>query len=68
MIKAEKSRHEQKGKKIQKLQDKIYPKGGFQERYENFLMYYFKEEDFINRLYLEMVKSENEPYIRVINA
>jgi len=68
MIKAEKSRHEQKGKKIQKLQDKIYPKGGFQERYENFLMYYFKEEDFINRLCLEMVKSENEPYIRVLNA
>lgn len=67
MIKAEKSRHDQKGKKIQRLQSKVFPNNGFQERSENFLMYYFKNDSFIERLYEEMMKTENEPYIRVIN-
>ena len=66
MIKAEKSRHDQKGKKIERLQQKIYPNGGFQERYENLLMYFFREEEFLVKLHQIMLETEDKPYIHII--
>jgi len=64
-IKAEKAKHEQKANKIQKLQNKIYPNGGFQERYENFLPYLLADSQFISKI-VDNLKPENQPYIKLI--
>ncbi|MDA7803209.1 bacillithiol biosynthesis cysteine-adding enzyme BshC [Crocinitomix sp.] len=65
LIKAEKAKHEQKAKKIEKLQSKIYPNGGFQERFENFLPYYLSDRDFVGKI-VKALKAEDQPKVRII--
>lgn len=67
MIKAEKSRHDKKGKNIKRLQQKVFPNGGFQERHENILMYYFREANFIENLHQALKETADKPYIHIIN-
>jgi uncharacterized protein YllA (UPF0747 family) len=64
LIKSEKSKHEKKGKKIIKLQEKIFPAGGFQERYENFIPYFVDNSNFVNDI-LEELKPDDQPKIRI---
>lgn len=64
LIKSEKGRHEVKEKKINKLKDKIYPEGGFQERYDSFIPFFIDNSNFINDI-LQVLKSEDEPKIRI---
>ncbi len=65
LVKAEKSKHEQKGKKLEKLQSKIFPKGGFQERYDNFIPYYLSDKKFVSKI-VDNLKAENTPIIRIL--
>lgn len=65
LIKAEKSKHEQKANKIRKLQAKIYPEKGFQERFENFLPYYLEDKRFVNKI-VDNLKAEDKPTITIL--
>jgi uncharacterized protein YllA (UPF0747 family) len=66
IIQSEKKFLEKDIKNIEKLKNVIYPKGGFQERYENFLQYAFKDD------FIEVIKKEaevsltNQPQIKLI--
>lgn len=65
LIKAEKAKHEVKANKIKKLQSKIYPNGGFQERYDNFIPYILNDADFISKI-VNNLTAQDEPIIRVL--
>ena len=65
LIKAEKGKHEQKANKLRKLQQKIYPNGGFQERYENFLPYFLSDSDFVSKI-VDILTAEDESKIRIV--
>ncbi len=65
LIKAEKAKHEVKANKIKKLQAKIYPNGGFQERYENFIPYILNDKDFISKI-VNNLTAQDQPLIRVL--
>ena len=65
LIKSEKSKHEQLQNKLIKIRDQFFPDNGFQERYENFLPYYLKDDDFILKI-LSNFKAEKLPLIRMI--
>ncbi|NOQ73333.1 MAG: bacillithiol biosynthesis cysteine-adding enzyme BshC [Crocinitomix sp.] len=65
LIKAEKAKHEVKGNKIKKLQSKIYPNGGFQERYENFIPYILNDKTFISKI-VNNLTAQDQPLIRVL--
>lgn len=65
LIKAEKSKHEQKANKIGKLQAKIYPEKGFQERFENFLPYFLEDKGFVNKI-LNNLKAADKPTITIL--
>lgn len=65
LIKAEKGKHDQKAKKLTRLQQKIYPSGGFQERYENFISYFVSDSEFVNRIVTEL-EMNDQPAIRVV--
>lgn len=65
LVKAEKSKHEQVQKKLVKLRDQFFPENGFQERYENFLPYYLKDDDFIIKI-LSNLKPEKVPQVRTV--
>lgn len=65
LVKAEKAKHERKGKKIKKLQAKIYPDGGFQERYENFLPYFLSDRTFVSKI-VDTLTAEDQPKIRIV--
>ncbi len=65
LIKAEKAKHEVKANKIKKLQAKIYPNGGFQERYENFIPYILNDNDFISKI-VNNLTAQDQPLIRVL--
>jgi len=68
LIQNEKKHQEKTLKQIQKLRDKIYPKNGFQERYENFLQYAY-QPDFINNLKKEAEQYLTEqPQIKVVEV
>jgi bacillithiol biosynthesis cysteine-adding enzyme BshC len=45
LIRAEKQQQETQLKRIHKLKEKLFPGGGLQERYENFLPYYAEQGD-----------------------
>lgn len=48
LVKAEKQKHETAIQQIQNLKEKLFPGGGLQERYENFMSLYLKHgEDFL---------------------
>ncbi|MFT5824025.1 MAG: bacillithiol biosynthesis cysteine-adding enzyme BshC [Crocinitomix sp.] len=65
LIKAEKAKHEVKANKIKKLQAKIYPNGGFQERYENFIPYILNDTGFISKI-VNNLTAQDQPLIRVL--
>lgn len=65
LIKAEKGKHEQKANKIKRLQHKIYPGGGFQERYENFIPYFLNDNSFVSKI-VDNLKAADEPKISII--
>ena len=65
LIKAEKSKHEQKANKIGKLQAKIYPEKGFQERFENFLPYFLEDKGFVNKI-VNNLKAADKPTITIL--
>jgi bacillithiol biosynthesis cysteine-adding enzyme BshC len=65
LIKAEKSKHEQTQKKLIKIRDKFFPDNGFQERYENFLPYYLKDDEFVLKI-LSTLNAEKEPRVRLL--
>ena len=65
MIKAEKAKFEQAEKKIEKLSQHVYPNGGFQERYESFIPYFVKDQQFINQL-MESLPAVNPAVIRIL--
>ncbi len=65
LIKAEKSKHEQKANKIGKLQAKIYPNKGFQERFENFLPYFLEDKGFVKKI-LDNLKAVDKPTITIL--
>jgi bacillithiol synthase len=52
LVKAEKQKHETAIQQLQNLKEKLFPGGGLQERYENFMPLYLKHgEDFLNVLF-----------------
>ncbi len=66
LIQNEKKNLEKSIKQIQRLKDKIYPKNGFQERFENFLQYVNNENFIID---LKVVTENNlseDPQIQII--
>lgn len=68
LIQNEKKNQEKTIKQIQKMRDKVYPKNGFQERYENFLQY-THQPNFIDKLKKEAEQYLTEqPQIRVIEV
>jgi bacillithiol synthase len=67
LMKAEKSKHEQVQKKLTRVRDQFFPNNGFQERHDNFLPYYLKDEQFVSKI-LSNLKSANQPLIRTIEV
>lgn len=67
LIKSEKAKYDQKAKKIAKMQAKIYPNGGFQERYENFLPYFLTNPAFISKI-VDTLKATDHPQIKVVTV
>lgn len=65
LVQNEKKNLEQSIKQIKKLKEKIYPKNGFQERYENVLQY-FSNDNFIHAIKKEAEQSLTvQPQIKV---
>jgi uncharacterized protein YllA (UPF0747 family) len=50
LVKAEKGKHEQLQKKLERLRNQFFPNAGFQERHDNFIPYYLKDADFVSKL------------------
>lgn len=67
LIKSEKAKYDQKANKIKKMQAKIYPNGGFQERYENFLPYFLTNPTFISKI-VDTLKASDQPQIKVVTV
>ncbi len=65
LIKAEKSKFEGLEKKLDKIKNQIYPNGGFQERYENFIPYMIKYPNFIEEI-IELIPANDSTKIRVL--
>lgn len=65
LIKAEKAKHEKTQKQLTRLRDKFFPDNGFQERHDNFLPFYLKDDQFVHKI-LSNLKPENSPLIRTI--
>ena len=65
LIKAEKSKHEQVQNKLVRLRDQFFPNNGFQERHENFLPYYLKDDQFIHKI-LTNLTVDKLPHIKTI--
>ena len=65
LIKAEKGKHEQTQNKLLKVRNAFFPDNGFQERQDNFLPYFLKDENFVAKI-LGNFASSNEPRIRLI--
>jgi bacillithiol synthase len=56
-IKAEKAKSDTGINQINKIKEKLFPEGTLQERYDNFISYYLKDENFIQNL-----KDNFEPF------
>lgn len=65
LVKAEKSKHEQLQKKLERLKDQFFPNGGFQERYDNIIPFYLKDIDFTKHV-LDHLNSFENPQIKTI--
>lgn len=65
LIKAEKGKFEQLENKLNKLSEQIYPDGGFQERYENFIPFIIKYPTFIQDI-VGALKGDEPTKIRII--
>lgn len=66
LIQSEKKSLEKTIKQIQRLKDKIYPKNGFQERFEN-LLQYVNNENFIYDLKIKMEDNiTNDSNVQII--
>ena len=63
LIRAEKQQQETQLKRIQKLKEKLFPGGGLQERYENFLPYYAEEGDTWIRNLIRVCDPTQEQFI-----
>lgn len=50
MLKAEKRLHKEKLGQIEAVKEALFPKGGLQERVDNFLNFYQKDTSFINKM------------------
>lgn len=50
IMRAEKRKHEEKGKQIEAIRDVLFPNGVLQERRENFLNFYLKDPTFVQKL------------------
>jgi len=50
MLKAEKRLHQEKLKQIEAVKDALFPKGKLQERTDNFLNFYQKDQTFISKM------------------
>ncbi|UKN02874.1 bacillithiol biosynthesis cysteine-adding enzyme BshC [Paracrocinitomix mangrovi] len=66
IIKAEKAKHEKVQKQLVRVRDNFYPENSFQERYDNFLPYYLKNDQLIKDIYTNL-KVEKTPLIQLIN-
>lgn len=68
LIQNEKKNLDKSIKQIQRLKEKIYPKNGFQERFENFLQY-VNNENFIPNLKKEVEDSVTDaPQIQILKV
>ena len=65
MIRAEKKKQELVVNRIEKLYSKVFPGGSFQERVENFIPYYIKDDDFIKSLV--KLSIHKTPLIKILN-
>ena len=65
LIKAEKKKHEGSLKKLQRLQSKVFPENGFQERYDNMIPTYLQKEGLVDLL-VELSVA-NGLLVRVLN-
>ena len=50
LLRAEKRHHSDKLRQIEQVKDALFPNGGLQERADNFLNFYQRDPDFINKL------------------
>ncbi|MCB0518697.1 MAG: bacillithiol biosynthesis cysteine-adding enzyme BshC [Saprospiraceae bacterium] len=57
LVRAEKQKHESALNQIRGLKDKLFPGGGLQERYDNFLAFYLKHGD----AFFEVLKGSFDP-------
>lgn len=60
MMKAEKTKMDVQIKQIENINEKLYPKNGLQERYDNFIDYYMRYGD----SYFEVLQNSFEPLIQ----
>jgi uncharacterized protein YllA (UPF0747 family) len=57
LVRAEKQKHDQALNQIKNLKEKLFPGGGLQERYDNFLPYYLKH----GTAFFEILKENFDP-------
>lgn len=65
LVKSQKQKDEVIRRRIEKLQDKLFPEGKFQERYENFLPYFLQDENFIVKVIQRLSEGQN-PSVKLL--
>lgn len=65
LVKAEKGKHEKVQKKLVRLRGRFFPNNGFQERSDNFIPFYLKDDQFVDKI-LTTLKAENSPLVRLL--
>jgi len=67
LMRAEKQKHDTALNQMRKLKEKLFPKNGLQERYDNFLPFYLKYgHDFFNTL-LQVLNPLEEGFVVVVD-
>lgn len=65
LIKEEKMKHEQLQNKLLKVREHFFPENSFQERHDNFLTYYLKDDAFLVKI-LRILAPDKIPQIRTL--
>ncbi len=67
LVKAEKQKHETAIQQIQNLKEKLFPGGGLQERYENFIPLYLKHGPEFKRILMENLDPLEKQFVLIVD-
>ncbi len=67
LVKAEKQKHETGIQQIQNLKEKLFPSGGLQERYENFIPLYLKHGDDFMKILMENFDPLEKQFVLIVD-